>query len=107
LNKLIFTFSKISVMTLIGFLVLLLIAAICGAIGQSLAGYDLGGCLVSIIVGFIGAYIGMWIAGKFGVPVIFEISVEGKPFPVVWAVIGSAIFTLIVALIRRAFIGRN
>ena len=94
-------------MTLIGFLVLLLIAAICGAIGQSLAGYDLGGCLVSIVVGFIGAYIGVWIAGKFGLPLIFEISVEGKPFPVVWAVIGSAIFTFIVALLRRAFTGRS
>jgi uncharacterized membrane protein YeaQ/YmgE (transglycosylase-associated protein family) len=94
-------------MTLIGFLVLLLIAAICGSIGQSLAGYDLGGCLVSIVVGFIGAYIGLWLAGKFGLPKIFEISIEGKPFPVVWAVIGSAIFTLIVALLRRVFIGRN
>lgn len=94
-------------MTLIGFLVLLLIAAICGAIGQSLAGYDLGGCFVSIVVGFIGAYIGLWLAGKLGLPRIFEISIEGKPFPVVWAVIGSAIFTLIVALLRRAFLGRD
>jgi uncharacterized membrane protein YeaQ/YmgE (transglycosylase-associated protein family) len=94
-------------MTLIGFLILLLIAAICGSIGQSLAGYDLGGCLVSIVVGFIGAYLGLWLADRFGLPRIFEIAVEGKPFPVVWAVIGSAIFTLIVALIRRAFIGPN
>jgi len=94
-------------MTLIGFLVLLLIAAICGAVGQSLAGYDLGGCLVSIVVGFIGAYIGLWLAGRLGLPKIFEISIEGKPFPVVWAVIGSAIFTLIVALLRRAFLGRR
>ena len=94
-------------MTLIGFLVLLLIAAICGSIGQSLAGYNLGGCLVSIIVGFIGAYIGLWIAGKFGLPEIFSISIDGKPFPVVWAVIGSAIFTLIIALLRRAFTGRD
>ena len=94
-------------MTLIGFLVLLLIAAICGAIGQSLAGYDLGGCLVSIVVGFIGAYLGLWIAGRFGLPQIFTISIEGKPFPVVWAVIGSALFTLIIALLRRAFTGRR
>lgn len=94
-------------MTIIGFLVLLLIAAICGAIGQSLAGYDLGGCLVSIIVGFIGAYIGLWVAEKLGLPPIFEIDIEGKPFPIVWAIIGSAIFTLIMALLRRAFIGRN
>jgi uncharacterized membrane protein YeaQ/YmgE (transglycosylase-associated protein family) len=94
-------------MTLFGFLVLLIIAAICGAIGQSLAGYDLGGCFVSIVVGFIGAYIGLWIAGKFALPKIWEISIEGRPFPIVWAIIGSALFTLVMALLRRAFVGRN
>ena len=97
--------NKLQAMTLIGFLVLLLIAAICGSIGQSLAGYDLGGCLVSIVVGFIGAYLGLWLAGKLGLPEIFAITIEGKSFPIVWAIIGSALFTLIMALIRRAFIG--
>ena len=98
---------KLKTMTLIGFLVLLAIAAICGAIGQSLAGYDLGGCFVSIIVGFIGAYLGMWIAGKMGLPEFFTVNIQGKPFPIIWAIIGSALFTLIMALIRRAFIGGN
>jgi uncharacterized membrane protein YeaQ/YmgE (transglycosylase-associated protein family) len=94
-------------MTLTELLILLVIAAICGAIGQSLAGYDLGGCFVSIVVGFIGAYIGLWLAGKFGLPEIFAIKVGGKTFPVVWAVVGSAVFTLIIALIRGAIFGRN
>ena len=94
-------------MTLIGFLILLLVAAICGGIGQSLAGYNLGGCLVSIIVGFIGAYIGLWLAAKMGLPRLFEVSVDGKPFPVLWAIIGSALFTLLMALLRRTFVGRN
>ena len=94
-------------MTLLGFLLLLLIAAVCGAVGQSIAGYNLGGCLVSIVVGFIGAYIGMWVAGKFGLPPFFEISIQGKPFPVIWSVIGSAMFTLIVGLLRRLFIGNG
>ena len=92
-------------MSLIGFLVLLAIAAVCGAIGQSLAGYDLGGCLVSIVVGFIGAWIGLWVAAKMGLPELFTINIEGKPFPIIWAIIGSALFTLIMALIRRAFVG--
>ena len=96
---------KSYVMTLMGFLVLLLIAAICGSIGQSLAGYDLGGCLVSMVVGFIGAYLGLWIAGKMGLPELFTINIQGKPFPIIWAVIGSALFTLIMALLRRAFTG--
>jgi uncharacterized membrane protein YeaQ/YmgE (transglycosylase-associated protein family) len=94
---------KYQAMTLLGFLVLLLIAAICGGIGQAIAGIDLGGCLVSIIVGFIGAYIGLWIAAKFNLPPIFQITIQGQPFPVAWAVIGSAIFTFIVGLLRKIF----
>jgi len=94
-------------MTIIGFLVLLLIAAICGGIGQSIAGYDLGGCLVSIFVGFIGAYIGLWMAAKMGWPRLFEINIEGKPFPILWAIIGSIVFTLLMALLRRVFTGRR
>jgi len=94
-------------MTIVEFLVLLLIAAICGSIGQSLAGYSLGGCLVSIVVGFIGAYLGLWIAGKFGLPEIFAVNIGGKTFPIVWAVIGSAVFTLVIGLIRRAMLGRD
>lgn len=94
-------------MTLLGFLILLLVAAICGSIGQALAGYDLGGCLVSIVVGFIGAYLGVWIADKMGFPRIFEITIEGRPFPIIWAVLGSALFTLVVALIRSAISGRR
>ena len=92
-------------MTLTEFLILLVIAAICGSVGQALAGYDLGGCLVSIVVGFIGAYIGMWLAGKFNLPEFLAIKVGGKTFPIVWSVIGSAVFTLIVGLIRSAVRG--
>ena len=94
-------------MSLLGLLLLLLIAAICGSVGQSLAGYNLGGCLVSIVVGFIGAYLGVWLADELGLPEIFQISIEGRPFPIIWAVIGSALFTLVVALIRRAIGGRR
>jgi uncharacterized membrane protein YeaQ/YmgE (transglycosylase-associated protein family) len=94
-------------MSLTEILILLAIAAICGGIGQSLAGYNVGGCLVSIVVGFIGAYIGMWMAGKFGLPEIFAINVGGKTFPIIWAIVGSAVLTLIIALLRRAISGRS
>ena len=92
-------------MTLLGFLLLLLIAAICGSIGQALAGYSLGGCLVSIVVGFIGAYLGLWIARKMGWPELYTVNIKCEKFPIIWAIIGSAAFTLIMALIRRAFLG--
>ena len=38
-------------MTLVEFVILLIIAAIAGSLGQALAGYSLGGCLVSIVIG--------------------------------------------------------
>lgn len=88
-------------MSLLGFLVLLVIAAICGALGQAIAGYSMGGCLVSIVVGFIGAWVGMWIAGQFGLPTLFTISVDGEPFPVVWSIIGSAVLAVIIGVLTR------
>lgn len=88
-------------MTLLGFIVLLIIAAIAGALGQAISGYSLGGFLVSIVVGLIGALIGWWLAGALGLPELFVVNVEGQPFPVVWAIIGSALFALIVGLLSR------
>jgi uncharacterized membrane protein YeaQ/YmgE (transglycosylase-associated protein family) len=49
----------------------------------------------------------MWIAGKMGLPEFFTVNIQGKPFPIIWAIIGSAIFTLIMALLRKAFVGTN
>lgn len=88
-------------MTLTGLLVLLLIAGIVGALGQTIAGYSFGGCLMSILVGFVGAYIGVWLAGQLGLPEIFTITIEGEPFPIVWGVIGSAILSLLLGLLTR------
>ncbi len=88
-------------MSLLGLLVLLVIAAICGALGQALAGYSLGGCLVSAVVGVIGAYLGYWLATQLGLPEFFVVQVNGEPFPILWSIIGSAIFAGIVGFLTR------
>jgi uncharacterized membrane protein YeaQ/YmgE (transglycosylase-associated protein family) len=88
-------------MTLLGFIVLLVIAAIAGTIGQALAGYSMGGCLVSILIGFIGAYLGMFLANSLGLPELFTINIDGQPFPLVWSIIGSTILALIFGLLTR------
>lgn len=88
-------------MTLLGFFILLVIAALAGSLGQAIAGVSLGGCLVSILVGFVGAYIGMWIANQFGLPELLMINIQGESFPLLWSIIGSAVFTAILGLILR------
>jgi len=91
-------------MTLMELLVLLLIAGVCGAIGQSIAGFSRGGCLVSIAIGFIGALIGSRLAVALGLPELFTIQVGGRPFPIVWSIIGATLFAIIVGFLTR---GRN
>jgi uncharacterized membrane protein YeaQ/YmgE (transglycosylase-associated protein family) len=88
-------------MTILELLILLVIAAICGAIGQAIAGYSLGGMVITTVVGFIGALLGTWVARAIGLPELLMINVGGQPFPIIWAIIGSALFTAIIALFTR------
>lgn len=88
-------------MTLIDFLILLLVAGLCGSLGQAISGFSRGGCLVSIALGFIGAIIGMWMASALKLPELFTVNIGGRPFPIIWSIIGSAIFVAIISLLTR------
>ena len=88
-------------MTLWDLLVLLLIAGICGSLGQAIAGFSRGGCLVSIALGFVGAVLGMWLARAMGLPELFAIRIGDTNFPIVWSIIGSALFVAVIALLTR------
>jgi len=86
-------------MTLLELLILLLVAGICGGLGQSITGYSSGGCLVSIVLGFIGAMLGYWIKDFFGLPEPFLLQIGDRSFPVLWSIIGSALFVAIIVLL--------
>lgn len=88
-------------MTLIDLLILLLVAGLCGALGQAISGFSRGGCLVSIALGFIGAIIGHWLARSLRLPELFTVNVGGKPFPIIWSIIGSALFVAVIGLLTR------
>lgn len=88
-------------MSLIDLLLLLLVAGVCGALGQAIGGFSRGGCLVSIALGFIGALLGLWLARQVGLPEPLPVEVGGRAFPVVWAIIGSALFVAVIGLITR------
>lgn len=89
-------------MTLLEFVLLFAIAGVCGALGQAIAGYSRGGCIVTIALGFIGALVGVWISRLLGLPEIIAIDLGPARFPIIWSIAGSAIF---VALIN--FLGRR
>ena len=88
-------------MTLGSLLLLLLVAGICGSIGQAIAGYSRGGCLASIAVGFIGALLGMWLARQLGIQELFALTIGGQTFPIIWSIIGAALFVAFISLFTR------
>jgi len=88
-------------MSLVEILILLVIAAVCGAIGKAIAGGARGGLIVSIVLGFIGALLGPWVALKLKLPEPFLINVGGHRFPILWSIIGAALFVAIIHLFSR------
>ena len=85
--------------TLTGLLILLLVAGVCGAIGRAIGGGTGGGFLVSIAVGFVGALLGTFIAAQMHLPELMSVIVDGRRFPILWSIIGAALFVAIVHLI--------
>ena len=87
-------------MTLLEVVLYLVIAAMAGGIGRAIGGGTRGGCVVSIVLGFIGAMVGSWIARTVNLPELFVIKLgEGPAFPFLWAVIGAALFVAVVVLL--------
>ena len=84
-----------------GVLIVLLIAAICGGVAQAIAGFSRGGLLVSIVIGFIGAMLGIWIQNATGAPEILMVQVGDTHFPIVWSIIGAVVFVCFVSLFTR------
>jgi uncharacterized membrane protein YeaQ/YmgE (transglycosylase-associated protein family) len=91
--------KKEGFMVLLDFILILLIAAIAGGFGRLLAGYYPGGLFASILIGFIGALVGTWLARILLLPAWLTFTVGGTIFPFLWAVLGSTLFLLLLNLI--------
>jgi uncharacterized membrane protein YeaQ/YmgE (transglycosylase-associated protein family) len=85
-------------------IVYVVIAVLCGAVGQLLAGRSVGGFLVSLVVGLLGSLLGGYLARILHAPEPFRVAVGGRSIPVLWAIVGAALVTLVVSLLQR--IGR-
>jgi uncharacterized membrane protein YeaQ/YmgE (transglycosylase-associated protein family) len=88
-------------MTLTDLIILLIVAGICGSIGRAITGYSRGGCLVSIALGFIGALTGTWLARTLNLPELYSVQIGKAHFPIIWSIIGSALFVAVISLLTR------
>ncbi len=88
-------------MGLLDFLLLAVIAGLVGGMGQAIAGYSRGGCLVSVAIGFIGALLGSWLGGLLGLPDILQVHVGASRFPVIWSLVGATLFVALLGYFHR------
>jgi uncharacterized membrane protein YeaQ/YmgE (transglycosylase-associated protein family) len=88
-------------MTVVEILILIAVAAVCGALAQVIAGYSRGGFIVAIVLGFIGALIGWWLARALKLPELFTLQVGTVAFPIIWSIIGGTLFVAMIALLTR------
>jgi uncharacterized membrane protein YeaQ/YmgE (transglycosylase-associated protein family) len=86
-------------LTITGLLLLLLIAGVCGAIGRAIGGGTGGGFLVSIAVGFVGALLGSVVAHYLRLPELLVVTVDHRPFPILWSIIGASLFVALIHLL--------
>jgi uncharacterized membrane protein YeaQ/YmgE (transglycosylase-associated protein family) len=88
-------------MTLLELIIYLVIAAICGAIARAVAGGTGRGFILSVLVGFAGAAVGTWLARIFHLPVILAIAIDGRPFPIIWSIIGGILLVAVAHMLMR------
>lgn len=86
-------------MTIGEFLVLLVIAGVCGSVAKALTGFSRGGCLVSVAVGLIGALLGTWVGRRLGLPELLAIRLGDQTFPILWSIIGGALLVAVLGLL--------
>lgn len=53
-------------------------------------------------MGFIGALVGLWLARLLGLPELFTVTVGGTSFPILWSIIGSALFVAVISFIAHS-----
>jgi len=88
-------------MTILDVIVLLIIAGLCGALGQAITGFSRAAAWFR---SRLDLSVRSWnVAGApAGLPELFTIQIGGTGFPIIWSIIGSALFVAIISLLARS-----
>jgi uncharacterized membrane protein YeaQ/YmgE (transglycosylase-associated protein family) len=89
-------------MTLEEVVILIVMAAVLGILSQRLLGYKLGGLVISIVLGFIGAFLGRLIGQHVPVGFRFHLQIGDTSFPVLWSLLGCLAATFVAGFIAKS-----
>ena len=89
-------------MTIEEILVLVVMAAVLGVLSQRVLGTKLGGLIVSIVLGIIGAFVGRMIGHHIPMTIRFNLEIGDARFPVLWSLFGALVTTFLVGLVAKS-----
>lgn len=85
-------------MTLNTIITWIIVGGVAGLLAEWLIGGIHAGCIGTVIIGILGAFIGGWLLSQLGVSIGIE---NGLIRDIVTAFIGAAVLLLVVRLVRR------
>lgn len=85
-------------MTLNSIVTWIIVGGIAGLLAEWLIGGIHAGCIGTVVIGILGAFIGGWLLGQLGVTIGFA---SGLLRDIVTAFIGAAVLLVIIRLVRR------
>jgi hypothetical protein len=94
-------------MNILEFAVLLLVAGALGILAQRITGLHVGGLIAAVALGFGGGYLGKELALWLSLPDVLYLSIGGRSFPVIWAILGASAVTFLVGWIQRTMAKRR
>jgi uncharacterized membrane protein YeaQ/YmgE (transglycosylase-associated protein family) len=53
------------------------------------------------VLGFLGAFVGTWLARLLHLPSLFVVTIGGHPFPIVWSIVGGMVLVAIAHVVTR------
>jgi uncharacterized membrane protein YeaQ/YmgE (transglycosylase-associated protein family) len=86
----------------VNFILLVLVAGLCGGVAKILTGQSRGGCFVSVILGFIGALLALLLDQYVHLPDYATLQVGSTRFPIIWSIIGAAVFVTVLSWFTRS-----
>jgi uncharacterized membrane protein YeaQ/YmgE (transglycosylase-associated protein family) len=88
-------------MTVLELIVYLFVAGVCGAVARAIAGGTGRGFVLSVLLGFLGAFIGVWFARVLNLPLFVAVAIGGHSFPIVWSILGGFILVSLTHVLVR------
>jgi uncharacterized membrane protein YeaQ/YmgE (transglycosylase-associated protein family) len=87
-------------MTVVELIVLLLVAGILGVVSQRITGIEPGGLIMSVVLGFIGAWLGRGFSVWLSIRDLIYLDIAGSRFPLLWSILGGVVVTTIVGWLQ-------